>query len=117
MGLCANPIQAGADDPDRGRRVPVLIRCGNRRTAIYSSCSHLYAADAWQLVHAGRARCTPRMAGVSNHRVGVGLSGVGTFLLVFGQQEGQPAHWQPWTWDRRRLRVCVGVRSRRGRPR
>lgn len=30
--------------------------------------------------------------------VGVGLSGVGMFLLVFGLQEGQSAHWAPWIW-------------------
>jgi hypothetical protein len=53
VGFCANPIQASAYDPDRRRRVPVLIRCGNRRAAICPSCSDLYAADTWQLVHAG----------------------------------------------------------------
>jgi hypothetical protein len=31
VGFCANPIQASAYDPNQGRRVPVLIRCGNRR--------------------------------------------------------------------------------------
>ena len=30
--------------------------------------------------------------------VGVGLSGVGTFLIVFGLQQGQAEHWQPWIW-------------------
>ncbi|MGB8388092.1 MFS transporter [Mycobacterium sp.] len=30
--------------------------------------------------------------------VGVGLSGVGIFLVVFGLQQGQAAHWQPWIW-------------------
>jgi hypothetical protein len=53
VGFCANPIQASAYDPDRRRRVPVLIRCGNRRAAICPSCSDLYAADTWQLIHAG----------------------------------------------------------------
>ncbi|HSS25949.1 MAG TPA: replication initiator [Mycobacterium sp.] len=53
VGFCANPIQASVYDPDQGRRVPVLIRCGNRRAAICLSCSDLYAADTWQLVHAG----------------------------------------------------------------
>jgi hypothetical protein len=53
VGFCANPIQASAYDPDQRRRVPVLIRCGNRRAAICPSCSDLYAADTWQLVHAG----------------------------------------------------------------
>jgi len=53
VGFCANPIQASAYDPDLSRRVPVLIRCGNRRAAICPSCSDLYAADTWQLVHAG----------------------------------------------------------------
>jgi hypothetical protein len=53
VGFCANPIQASAYDPDRRRRVPVMIRCGNRRAAICPSCSDLYAADTWQLVHAG----------------------------------------------------------------
>ncbi|MBO0880091.1 MAG: plasmid replication initiator protein, partial [Mycobacterium sp.] len=53
VGFCANPIQASAYDPDRKRRVPVLIRCGNRRAAICPSCSDLYAADTWHLVHAG----------------------------------------------------------------
>jgi hypothetical protein len=53
VGFCANPVQASAYDPDHGRRMPVLIRCGNRRAAICPSCSDLYAADTWQLVHAG----------------------------------------------------------------
>ncbi|WP_207544157.1 MFS transporter [Mycobacterium alsense] len=30
--------------------------------------------------------------------VGVALSGVGVFLIVFGLQQGQAAHWQPWIW-------------------
>jgi EmrB/QacA subfamily drug resistance transporter len=30
--------------------------------------------------------------------LGVGLSGAGMFLIVFGLQEGQSAHWQPWIW-------------------
>ncbi|GLV09690.1 putative plasmid replication initiator protein [Mycobacterium intracellulare subsp. chimaera] len=53
VGFCANPIQASAYDPDIGRQVTVLIRCGNRRAAICPSCSDLYAADTWQLIHAG----------------------------------------------------------------
>jgi EmrB/QacA subfamily drug resistance transporter len=30
--------------------------------------------------------------------IGVALSGVGMFLIVFGLQQGQSAHWQPWIW-------------------
>lgn len=30
--------------------------------------------------------------------VGVGLSGVGVFLIVFALQEGESHHWQPWIW-------------------
>lgn len=30
--------------------------------------------------------------------VGVGLSGVGMFLIVFALQEGQSAGWAPWIW-------------------
>ncbi|WP_205874177.1 MFS transporter [Mycobacterium camsae] len=30
--------------------------------------------------------------------IGVALSGVGMFLLVFGLQEGESAHWKPWIW-------------------
>ena len=30
--------------------------------------------------------------------VGVALSGVGMFLIVFGLQQGPAAHWQPWIW-------------------
>lgn len=30
--------------------------------------------------------------------IGVGLSGVGMFLIVFGLQQGQAAHWEPWIW-------------------
>jgi len=30
--------------------------------------------------------------------VGVGLSGVGMFLVVFALQEGQSHHWAPWIW-------------------
>lgn len=29
---------------------------------------------------------------------GVALSGVGMFLIVFGLQQGQSAHWEPWIW-------------------
>ena len=53
VGFCANPVQSSAHDPDLGRRVAVMIRCGNRRAAICPSCSDLYAADTWQLIHAG----------------------------------------------------------------
>jgi EmrB/QacA subfamily drug resistance transporter len=37
----------------------------------------------------------------TNHRfdvVGVVLSGIGMFLIVFGLQEGQGQHWQAWIW-------------------
>ncbi|MDP7724908.1 MFS transporter [Mycobacterium sp. TY814] len=30
--------------------------------------------------------------------IGVALSGVGMFLLVFGLQEGESADWKPWIW-------------------
>jgi EmrB/QacA subfamily drug resistance transporter len=30
--------------------------------------------------------------------VGVALSGVGMFAIVFGLQQGPAAHWQPWIW-------------------
>lgn len=30
--------------------------------------------------------------------IGVALSGAGMFLLVFGLQEGETAHWKPWIW-------------------
>jgi EmrB/QacA subfamily drug resistance transporter len=30
--------------------------------------------------------------------IGVGLSGMGIFLIVFGLQQGQSAHWEPWVW-------------------
>jgi EmrB/QacA subfamily drug resistance transporter len=30
--------------------------------------------------------------------VGVVLSGAGMFLIVFGLQQGQAAHWEPWIW-------------------
>jgi hypothetical protein len=53
VGFCTNPVQSSAYDPDLGRRVAVMIRCGNRRAAICPSCSDLYVADTWQLVHAG----------------------------------------------------------------
>lgn len=53
VGFCANPIHASAYDPDQGRRVALMLRCGNRRAAICPSCSDIYAADTWQLVHAG----------------------------------------------------------------
>ena len=36
-----------------------------------------------------------------NHRfdlIGVGLSGVGMFLIVFSLQEGQSSNWAPWIW-------------------
>ncbi|ORV56423.1 MFS transporter [Mycobacterium europaeum] len=29
---------------------------------------------------------------------GVVLSGAGMFLIVFGLQQGQAAHWEPWIW-------------------
>ncbi|MGV7852451.1 MFS transporter, partial [Mycobacterium kansasii] len=30
--------------------------------------------------------------------IGVALSGIGMFLLVFGLQQGQSAGWEPWIW-------------------
>lgn len=53
-GFCANPIHLTGKD-DTGQAVTVLARCGNRRAAVCPSCSDLYAADTWQLVHAGIA--------------------------------------------------------------
>jgi hypothetical protein len=53
VGFCANPIHASAYDAETGRRVAVMLRCGNRRAAVCPSCSDIYAADTWQLVHAG----------------------------------------------------------------
>ncbi|MGO9522277.1 MFS transporter [Mycobacterium sp.] len=41
------------------------------------------------------------MLPTQSHRfdlVGVTLSAVGMFLIVFGLQQGQAAHWQPWIW-------------------
>ncbi|MDR3658772.1 MAG: MFS transporter [Mycobacterium sp.] len=41
------------------------------------------------------------MLPTQSHRfdlAGVALSAVGTFLIVFGLQQGQAAHWQPWIW-------------------
>ena len=55
VGFCANPIQASAYHPDQGKRVAVMIRCGNRRASVCPSCSDIYAADTWQLIHAGTA--------------------------------------------------------------
>jgi hypothetical protein len=40
-----------AGEPDR----VLLVRCGNRRASACPSCSHEYAGDMWQLVHAGAA--------------------------------------------------------------
>lgn len=37
--------------------------------------------------------------------VGVVLSGIGLFLIVFGLQEGQTADWRPWIW----VMVAVGI--------
>ncbi|HET6940358.1 MAG TPA: DHA2 family efflux MFS transporter permease subunit [Nocardioides sp.] len=50
------------------------------------------AVLAWRLV--------PRLE-THTHRfdwIGVALSGVGMFLLVFGIQEGQQKDWAPWIW-------------------
>ena len=41
------------------------------------------------------------MLPTQSHRfdlAGVALSAVGMFLIVFGLQQGQAAHWQPWIW-------------------
>jgi len=46
------------------------------------------------------ARLVPELP-TQAHRfdvVGVALSGAGMFLVVFGLQEGQREHWQPWIW-------------------
>jgi hypothetical protein len=51
-GYCTNPIHLRGTGAS-GQPVTVLSRCGNRRAAVCPSCSDLYAADTWQLVHAG----------------------------------------------------------------
>lgn len=46
------------------------------------------------------ARLVPTLP-TTNHRfdlLGVALSGIGMFLVVFGLQEGQSHHWQAWIW-------------------
>jgi hypothetical protein len=51
-GFCARPIHlAGVDG--LGREQQVLGRCKNRRASVCPSCSDVYAADTWQLIHAG----------------------------------------------------------------
>ncbi|MFW0789934.1 replication initiator [Gordonia sp. CPCC 205333] len=51
-GYCLQPIHLhrghGLTTQDR-----LMVRCGNRRAAVCTSCSRLYAADTWHLVHAG----------------------------------------------------------------
>ncbi|MGV9803290.1 MFS transporter [Mycobacterium sp. NPDC003449] len=39
--------------------------------------------------------------------IGVVLSGVGMFLIVFALQEGQSRHWAPWVWGTAALGVGV----------
>ncbi|HWU46117.1 MAG TPA: replication initiator [Humibacter sp.] len=52
-GRCARPIRLTCITPDGA--VTVLVRCKDRRAAVCPSCSALYAADTWHLVHAGLA--------------------------------------------------------------
>ncbi|WP_249337994.1 replication initiator [Tsukamurella paurometabola] len=51
-GFCTNPIHLhrrhGLTGEDR-----LMLRCGNRRSAVCPPCSRLYGGDTWQLVHAG----------------------------------------------------------------
>jgi len=42
-------VYSTADEPDG----VLLIRCGNRRSAVCPSCSFEYAGDVWHLIHAG----------------------------------------------------------------
>ena len=42
--------------------------------------------------------------------IGVVLSGVGMFLIVFALQEGQSHDWAPWIWG-----TLAGGRRRHGR--
>lgn len=51
-GFCARPVHLlGVDGA--GGLLRVLGRCKNRRASVCPSCSQLYAADTWQLIHAG----------------------------------------------------------------
>jgi len=53
-GFCARPVHLlGVDG--HGALLPVLGRCKNRRASVCPSCSQLYGADTWQLLHAGIA--------------------------------------------------------------
>jgi hypothetical protein len=53
-GYCARPVQLTGVDVF-GREHHVLGRCKNRPASVCPSCSDLYAADTWQLIHAGIA--------------------------------------------------------------
>ncbi|MGH4006843.1 MAG: replication initiator [Pseudonocardiaceae bacterium] len=67
-GHCSRPVRLRGRIEHRsadGRRVTystdsepdrvLLIRCGNRRSAVCPSCSYEYAGDMWQLLYAGAA--------------------------------------------------------------
>lgn len=66
-GHCARPIRltrttaAGA--------TTVLVRCKDRRASMCPSCSALYAADTWHLVHAGLAGSEDVAETVAQHPV------------------------------------------------
>jgi hypothetical protein len=53
-GFCARPVHLLGVDRGGGL-LRVLGRCKNRRASVCPSCSQLYAADTWQLIHAGIA--------------------------------------------------------------
>jgi hypothetical protein len=53
-GFCARPVHLLGVDRD-GALLRVLGRCKNRRASVCPSCSQLYGADTWQLIHAGIA--------------------------------------------------------------
>jgi len=53
-GFCARPVHLVGVGRD-GALLRVLGRCKNRRASVCPSCSQLYGADTWQLIHAGIA--------------------------------------------------------------
>ncbi|KAA8958641.1 replication initiator [Mycobacterium sp.] len=109
-GFCARPVHLLGVGRDGGL-LRVLGRCKNRRAAVCPSCSQLYGADTWQLIHAG-------IAG-GHHGIPEAVAGHPTVFVTLTAPSFGPVHTigDGATGQARKCHPSNGFhRCRHGRP-
>lgn len=116
-GRCAHPVRLTQLTP--AGKVTVFVRCKDRRASVCASCSALYAADTWHLVHAGLAGSEEIAATVGQHPVVFATLTAPSFGAVHSTRSdasGRPQQCHPSDAGRsahREAHVCLLVHDGR----